>query len=93
MDALRVSDSLMAAMKRVKVSSGEDRIATLFSNDTHNSNSHDHCVRVLGFLPVPEEEDEKILVMVRMHKIMDPRFRTVGEAFQFIKEMIEGLHS
>ncbi|KAJ3996370.1 kinase-like domain-containing protein, partial [Lentinula boryana] len=90
MDALRISDSLVVAMKHVKISTSEDQIATLFSNDAHNLNPHNHCVRIIEILPVPEG-NEKILVMAWMHEIMDPRFRTVGEAVQFLKEMVKGL--
>ncbi|KAJ3990954.1 hypothetical protein F5050DRAFT_1890410 [Lentinula boryana] len=89
MDALRISDSLVVAMKRV--STGEDQIAALFSDDAHKSDSRNHCVRIIEALPVPGDDAEKILVMVWMREIMDPRFRTVGEAIQFLKEMVEGL--
>ncbi|KAF8829575.1 hypothetical protein HHX47_DHR3000737 [Lentinula edodes] len=89
MDALRISDSYMVAMKRVKVSTGEDKIATLFSNEGHNTNSRNHCIRVLEVLAVPGNDDEKILVMPWLRDVMDPRFRTIGEAIQFFKEMIE----
>ncbi|KAJ3760686.1 kinase-like domain-containing protein [Lentinula raphanica] len=91
MDALRVSDSLVVALKRVKISTGEARIATLFSNDIHNLDPRNHCVRLLEVLPVPNEDDKKFLVMVWMRPIMDPRFCTVGEGVQFFREMIEGL--
>ncbi|KAJ3908078.1 hypothetical protein F5879DRAFT_919380 [Lentinula edodes] len=91
MDALRISDSYMVAMKKVKVSTGEENIASFFSNKEHNTNSRNHCIRVLEVLPVPGNDDEKILVMPWLRNVMDPRFRTIGEAIQFFKEMIEGL--
>ncbi|KAJ3931439.1 MAG: kinase-like domain-containing protein [Lentinula lateritia] len=91
MDALRISDSYMVAMKKVKVSTGEANIASFFSNKEHNTNSRNHCIRVLEVLPVPGNDDEKILVMPWLRDVMDPRFRTIGEAVQFFKEMIEGL--
>ncbi|KAJ3867624.1 hypothetical protein EV359DRAFT_34082 [Lentinula novae-zelandiae] len=91
MDALRISDSYMVAMKRVKVSTGEDKVASFFSDEEHNTNSRNHCIRVLEVLAVPGNDDEKILVMPWLRNVMDPRFRTIGEAIQFFKEMIEGL--
>ncbi|KAJ3999202.1 kinase-like domain-containing protein [Lentinula boryana] len=90
MDALRTSDSLVVAMKRIEISAGEDQTATIFSDDSHNSDPRNHCVRIIEVLSVPEG-DEKILVMEWMREVMDPRFRTVGEAVQFLKEMVEGL--
>lgn len=89
MDALRMSDSLIVALKLIKTSTGEDEITMLFSDDDPNSDPHNHCVRILEVLPVPGADAEKILVMVWMRNVMDPRFRTIGEAIQFFKEMIE----
>ncbi|KAJ4481367.1 kinase-like domain-containing protein [Lentinula edodes] len=91
MDALRISDSYMVAMKRVKVSTGEDQVATFFSNEQHNTNPRNHCIRVLEVLSVPGDDNEKILVMPWLRQVLDPRFRTIGEAVQFFQEIIEGL--
>ncbi|KAJ3768451.1 hypothetical protein FB446DRAFT_276121 [Lentinula raphanica] len=98
MDALRISDSLVIALKHVKLfpnfGTGEEhQIATFFSDEANgnNANPRNHCVRVIEVLPVPNEENEKILVMKWMRPVMNPRFRTVGEGVQFFREMIEGL--
>ncbi|KAJ4499775.1 kinase-like domain-containing protein [Lentinula lateritia] len=91
MDALRISDSYMVAIKRVKVSTGEENIANFFSNQEHNTNPRNRCIRVLEVLPVPGNDDEKIIVMPWLRKVMDPRFRTIGEAVQFFQEIIQGL--
>ncbi|KAJ3845460.1 hypothetical protein EV361DRAFT_947874 [Lentinula raphanica] len=90
MDALRISDSLVVAMKRVKDETSEAQIASFFSDDAHNSDPRNHCVRIINIFPVPELP-EKIIVMAWMRKVMDPRFRTVGEGIQFLSEMVEGL--
>ncbi|KAJ3757938.1 hypothetical protein EV360DRAFT_83540 [Lentinula raphanica] len=90
MDALRISDSLVVAMKRVKDETSEAQIASFFSDDAHNSDPRNHCVRIIDIFPVPELP-EKIIVMAWMRKVMDPRFRTVGEGIQFLSEMVEGL--
>ncbi|KAJ3825086.1 kinase-like domain-containing protein [Lentinula raphanica] len=90
MDALRISDSLVVAMKRVKDETSEAQIATFFSDDAHNSDPRNHCVRILDIFPVPGLP-EKIIVMAWMRKVMNPRFRTVGEGIQFLNEMVEGL--
>ncbi|KAJ3845930.1 kinase-like domain-containing protein [Lentinula lateritia] len=91
MDALRISDSYMVAMKRVKGSTGEENIASFFSNKEHNTNPRNRCIRVLEVLPIPGNDNEKIIVMPWLRKVMDPRFRTIGEAVQFFQEIIEGL--
>ncbi|KAF9073651.1 hypothetical protein BDP27DRAFT_1417117 [Rhodocollybia butyracea] len=94
MDAIRMSDSLVVAMKRLSPSNRrqdghEESVATLFSNEYHNANPLNHCVRILDVLPVPGNNDEKILVMVWMRGVMDPSFRTIGEVLHFFREMIE----
>ncbi|KAJ3892365.1 kinase-like domain-containing protein [Lentinula edodes] len=91
MDAIRSSDSLMVAIKRVKTSSSEVQVGTLFSNDEHASNPSNHCIRILEVLSVPETADEVLLVMPWLREVDSPSFRTIGEILQFTKEMIEGL--
>ncbi|KAE9405942.1 hypothetical protein BT96DRAFT_811501 [Gymnopus androsaceus JB14] len=100
MDAVRLSDSRVVAMKHVSrlpivkiyLLAVKPLVATLFSNDEHNSNEHNHCIRILEVLPVPGNDEEKILIMPWMRKVEDPKFRTIGEVLQFFKEMIEGIH-
>ncbi|KAF8829564.1 hypothetical protein HHX47_DHR3000920 [Lentinula edodes] len=89
MDAIRSSDSLMVAIKRVKTSSSEVQVGTLFSNDEHASNPSNHCIRILEVLSVPETADEVLLVMPWLREVDSPSFRTIGEILQFTKEMIE----
>ncbi|KAF9073653.1 kinase-like domain-containing protein [Rhodocollybia butyracea] len=96
MDAIRMSDSLVVAMKHLSPSNRrqdghEESVATLFSDECHNSNPLNHCVRILDVLTVPGNNNGKILVMVWMREVMDPSFRTIGEVLHFLKEMIEGL--
>jgi len=95
MDAIRMSDSSVVAMKHVRPSqhsgSSEIAVATLFSNDEHQSEEQNHCIRTLEVLPVPGSDEEKILIIPWMRKVDDPKFRTIGEVLQFFKEMIEGL--
>ncbi|KAF5390481.1 hypothetical protein D9757_005261 [Collybiopsis confluens] len=99
MDAMRISDSYMVALKRVEAPvvngkrtiSTEERIASLFSNEEHMSNPQNHCVRVLQVINIPGV-DENIVVMPWMRTPNNPQFRTIGEGLQFVKEMVEGLH-
>ncbi|KIK54378.1 hypothetical protein GYMLUDRAFT_232052 [Collybiopsis luxurians FD-317 M1] len=99
MDALRISDSYMVALKRVKnpVTEGrrsistEERISALFSNDEHGSDPRNHCVRLLQILHIPGIDDETILVLPWMRNPKNPEFRTIGEVLQFVKEIFEGV--
>lgn len=88
MDAIRSLDSLMVAMKHIKTSSSEVEVGTLFSNDEHESNPSNHCIRILEVLSVPETADKVLLVMPWLREVDSPSFRTIGEILQFTKEMI-----
>ncbi|KAF9077723.1 kinase-like domain-containing protein [Rhodocollybia butyracea] len=99
-DALRISDSTMVAIKRVRNITGEDGvtatsqeedICALFSTIQHASQPSNHSIPLLEVLCVPGFEDERLLVMPWMREPENPPFRTVGEGLQFIKEMLEGI--
>jgi len=99
-DALKISDSSMVAIKRVRnttleggitATSQEENICALFSTSEHTSQPSNHSIPLLEVLHVPGIEDENLLVMPWMREPEDPPFRTVGEGLQFIKEMLEGI--
>ncbi|KAF9077759.1 kinase-like domain-containing protein [Rhodocollybia butyracea] len=99
-DALKISDSSMVAIKRVRkttlkggitATSQEEDICALFSTNEHASQPSNHSIPLLEVLHVPGFEGEDLLVMPWMRKPVDPPFRTVGEGLQFIKEMLEGI--
>ncbi|KAJ3804674.1 kinase-like domain-containing protein, partial [Lentinula aff. lateritia] len=90
MDALRVSDSQVVAMKHVKSSSDEAQVCQMFSSQEHTVNLANHCIPLLKVLKIPEF-DEIILVMPWMCTVKDPPFRTIGEVLPFFQEMLQGL--
>ncbi|KAF9077721.1 kinase-like domain-containing protein [Rhodocollybia butyracea] len=99
-DALRISDSSMVAIKRVRnitgeggmiATSQEEDICALFSTSEHASHPSNHSIPLLEVLHIPGIEEEHLLVMPWMREPEDPHFRTVGEGLQFIKEMLEGI--
>ncbi|KAF9077729.1 kinase-like domain-containing protein [Rhodocollybia butyracea] len=102
-DALKISDSSMVAIKRVRntivegdITAGttpslEEDICALFSTSENASQPSNHSIPLLEVLHVPGFEGEDLLVMPWMRRPEDPPFRTVGEGLQFIKEMLEGI--
>ncbi|KAF9077720.1 kinase-like domain-containing protein [Rhodocollybia butyracea] len=99
-DALRISDSSMVAIKRVRNITGEggiiatcqeEDICALFSTSEHASHPSNHSIPLLEVLHIPGIEEEHLLVMPWMREPEDPHFRTVGEGLQFIKEVLEGI--
>ncbi len=89
MDALRVSDSLLVALKRVKASSNEAQVSRMFSSEAHTRNPLNQCIPLLQVLQVPGSDDEAVLVMKWMRPVKSPRFRTLGEVLQFLRETLQ----
>ncbi|KAJ3475559.1 hypothetical protein NLI96_g11760 [Meripilus lineatus] len=93
MDATRISDNAMVSMKRMN-DGLEKEIATYFSTEPLASHPRNHCVPVYEVLRVPDakgKDDEVIIVMPLLRPFDDPRFKSVGEAVEFFRQIFEGL--
>ncbi|KAJ3481137.1 hypothetical protein NLI96_g7863 [Meripilus lineatus] len=93
MDATRISDNAMVMMKRMNYSL-ESEIATYFSTEPLASHPRNHCVPVYEVLQVPDptgDDDEIIIVMPFLRHFWNPRFKSVGEAVEFFRQIFEGL--
>ena len=91
MDATRISDNAMVMMKRMNYSL-ENEIATYFSTEPLASHPRNHCVPVYEVLQVPDptgDDDEIIIVMPLLRPFYNPRFKSVGEAVEFFRQIFE----
>ncbi|EMD36447.1 hypothetical protein CERSUDRAFT_115467 [Gelatoporia subvermispora B] len=93
LDATRVSDGTMVLLKKTSVSDHphEIEIGKYFSSEPLASDPRNHCVRLDEVLDVPDDPDLKVLVMPLLRPLDDPRFQTVGEAVEFLRQIFEGL--
>ena len=90
MDAVRIADGEMVALKRVsrKIHPYEREIATMFSTEPLKSDPRNHCVPIFEVLDVPETDDF-LLVMPMLRAFNNPPFKAVGEAVEFFRQLFE----
>ncbi|KAG2361538.1 hypothetical protein BDR07DRAFT_1610104 [Suillus spraguei] len=92
-DATRMSDGLYISLKVVdkSVHPYEVDIGQYFMMEHLVSDPKNHCVPFLDVLSVPKEEEKQILVMPLLLDFMMPRFDTVGEVVECLRQLFEGL--
>ncbi|KAG1885163.1 hypothetical protein F4604DRAFT_1648090 [Suillus subluteus] len=92
-DATRMSDDLYISLKVVdkSVHPHEVDIGQYFMMEHLASDPKNHCVPFLDVLSVPNEEEKQILVMPLLLDFTMPRFDTVGEVVECLRQLFEGL--
>ncbi|KAL4249019.1 hypothetical protein ABKN59_007335 [Abortiporus biennis] len=93
MDATRFSDGEVVVLKKTKPSvfPFELQIIQYFSTEPQQSHPHNHCVPLYDVLYPPDDNDMILLVMPLLRSFDSPRFETVGEAVECIRQLFEGL--
>ncbi|KAG2153111.1 kinase-like domain-containing protein [Suillus bovinus] len=93
MDATRISDGLFISLKVVdrSVHPHEVEIGQYFMMEPLASDPKNHCVPFLDVLSVPNEDGKNILVMPLLVDFTMPRFDTVGEVVECLRQLFEGL--
>ncbi|TDL15666.1 hypothetical protein BD410DRAFT_796205 [Rickenella mellea] len=93
MDATRISDGAMVALKTVEanVHPYEIEIAKFLSSEPLRSDPRNHCVPVYDVIRVPDTADTFLLVMPFLRRYDSPKFDTIGECIDFFTQIFEGL--
>ncbi|KAI0081935.1 hypothetical protein K474DRAFT_1586596 [Panus rudis PR-1116 ss-1] len=93
LDAVRMADNEVVMLKKISVERHphEVEIGRYFSAEPLASHPKNHCAPLLDVLQVPDDNDKVILVMPLLRHYNRPRFKTVGEAVEFFRQVIEGL--
>lgn len=91
MDATRKTDGAFVSLKRINLTEhpNEIDIAHYFSSEPLVSDRRNHCARVLDVLEVPDNDNEKLLVMQLLRPWNNPRFKTYGEAVGFFAQIFQ----
>ena len=91
LDATRIADGQFVYLKCVSksVHPYEADIGLFFSSDEMISDPRNHSVPLYDILQVPDDEDKIILVMPFLRTFYDPPFDTVGEAVEFLQQVLE----
>lgn len=89
MDATRVSDGKVVAIKQVEPSSPEIEIGEMLSTPESLQDPMNHCVPVLDHFSNPEEPNVAYVVMPLLRKFDDPEFYGISEILDFMAQMLE----
>ncbi|OAX33044.1 hypothetical protein K503DRAFT_869802 [Rhizopogon vinicolor AM-OR11-026] len=93
MDATRISDGSYVSLKVLKKSQHphEVEIGQYFTSEQFASHPKNHCVRFLGVLSLPGDDDRQVIVMPLLLPFAQPRFDTFGETMECFRQLFEGL--
>ncbi|KAH8103565.1 kinase-like domain-containing protein [Cristinia sonorae] len=91
LDATRLRDNQLVCMKVVSRDSEEFRIARMVSPSNHTRSPNNHCVPIIEVIPDPTNSSNQILVMPYLHPCNSPKFDSVEQVIDFVKQTLEGL--
>lgn len=91
LDATRLATGQAVVLKIVYTHKHpqEVEITQHFSREPLASHPRNHCVPLLDVLTVPDKAKCVILVLPLLRKVTNPRFNTVGEAVEFVRQVLE----
>ncbi|CAL1706278.1 unnamed protein product [Somion occarium] len=93
LDATRISDGEVVILKKVfrQRNPYEIDMNRYFSSEPLKSHPRNHCIQIYDVLAVPDDEDIFIMVMPLLRPCDDPRFETIGEVMEFLRQVFEGM--
>ncbi|KAG8954541.1 hypothetical protein FRC03_011438 [Tulasnella sp. 419] len=91
LDAERMSDNKTVILKHTKAETPEIPIGQYLSSPDLQAHPHNHSIPLLDVLKDPSDPEHVFLVFPLLRPITFPRFATVGECLDFMKQMLEGL--
>jgi hypothetical protein len=91
MDAVRIADNLPVILKRSRLSLNAYELDSTVGllQWSAASDPDNHCMRIHGVVPVPNDPESIILVLPRLRAWDDPGFETIGEAVDFFRQIFE----
>ncbi|KAJ6560390.1 hypothetical protein B0H19DRAFT_1028047 [Mycena capillaripes] len=88
LDATRIADGAQVVLKIVETCSPETDIGRFLTNE---AGAPAHILSVLDLLEVPEQNEYAFMVLPRMRDCCDPKFETIAEVAEFVRQVLEGL--
>ncbi|KAH6899459.1 other/AgaK1 protein kinase [Coprinopsis sp. MPI-PUGE-AT-0042] len=91
-DAVEVSTGRHVVLKRTSKTQHPDEIRILqyFSREDLAGDSRNHCPPIIATLAPPDDPDIEIYVIPILRQYDDPPFDTIGEAIDFLRQILEG---
>lgn len=91
MDARRNSDGAEVMIKRCSKRDHpfEAEIGRFFCSEPLASDPRNRCIPIYEVLQAPRDDDLQLIVMPRLRKFGSPRFETIGEIVEFLRQVFE----
>ncbi len=91
LDAVRAKDGQMVVIKHdsKSIHPYESDIAMFLSSPPLSNDPRNHCCPILEVFDDPYDPDRRLMVMPLLRTYNDPKFATVGEAVEFIRQAFE----
>jgi hypothetical protein len=91
MDAIRDSDNMQVAFKRIDLDrySHEMEIAKFLCSDQLATDPRNHCAPLLDVIDVPDSPRENVLVYQWYLPVNCPPFETIGDSLEFFRQVLE----
>ncbi|CAL1706270.1 unnamed protein product [Somion occarium] len=93
LDATRIADGELVVLKRIDNSDDpyEEELTRYLGSGPLALEPQNHCIPLLDVLHPPDEPNIIILVLPLLLPFNKPRFRTFGEAIDFMRQAFEGI--
>lgn len=88
-DATRISDGRLVYIKAVLTNSEELRILRMLSQQDIKDDPRNHCVPLLDVLLDDEDPGVSYIVMPFLRLVDNPPFETIGDAVDFVGQILE----
>ncbi|KAG2014288.1 other/AgaK1 protein kinase [Coprinopsis cinerea AmutBmut pab1-1] len=91
-DAIQISQDRHVVLKRISRSRAPEEVSILdyFSKEPWASQLENHCVPLVEVLRPPGDPDHDVVVLPVLRQYDNPEFETIGEAIDFIRQVLEG---
>lgn len=89
MDATRISDGRVVAIKQVPADSPEIELGEMLSTSESLKDPLNHCVPILDHFTSPNEPDLAFIVMPLLRAFDDPEFFDISEVLDFMTQTLE----
>ncbi|KIJ27339.1 hypothetical protein M422DRAFT_236142 [Sphaerobolus stellatus SS14] len=90
-DAVRIADNSKVVLKRVETSRQEIPIARYLSSDSLRSDARNRTVPVLDVIPLPDTDENALLVMPLLRHFENPPFSYLCEVLEALGQLLQGL--
>ncbi|KIJ23929.1 hypothetical protein M422DRAFT_120389, partial [Sphaerobolus stellatus SS14] len=91
LDAIRTSDKVKVIIKRVKTNTEEIPIGCYLSSDLLRKDPRNRSVHILDVIPLPDNDDEALIVMLFLRSFHQPPFEFKSEYVEAANQLLEGL--